>query len=86
MEALVSVFPALVDVVLKGGVVGVLVLVILALVLDRHRLVKEGAKTYRQRDYARLCFTIVKTAADSAGVKYDLSPADAILKDDAAPV
>lgn len=84
MESFASLVPALVDVVLKGGVVGVLIIVIVALSIERTRLVKQGAKTFRQRDHARLCFTIVKTVADQGGLKYDLSPADAILKDDAA--
>lgn len=84
MEALLSSVPQLIDIVQKGGIVGVLLAIVVWQYLDRARLQKEARKTYKQRDHARLCFTIVKAAADTARVPYDLRPADDLLKEDGA--
>lgn len=51
---LLSALPQLASLVEKLGVIGVLLIAVGWLVYERLRLVKQGAKTFRQRDMARL--------------------------------
>lgn len=64
----------------KGGVIGVLILVICAeaygLSLGRKAYLElraELVKTYASRDKYRLGYVVCKTACDAAGLKPDLS-------------
>lgn len=76
--------PQLVDVVLKGGVTGLLIIACFVMAMEIKRLRKQSAATFQQRDKARLALTLVRAAADAAGVKYDLRQIDELMKDDAA--
>lgn len=51
---IVNAFTALAPLVDKLGVVGLLVFAVVGLIWERLRLVKQGAKTFRQRDAAKL--------------------------------
>jgi hypothetical protein len=47
---LLSAIPGLVEVVNKAGVIGLLLLAVGWLIRERLRLIKQGAKSFRQRD------------------------------------
>lgn len=57
----------------KGGIVGVLLIFISALVWEVLRLRKTLTATYRERDKARMALIKCRAALDFANIKVDLS-------------
>lgn len=84
MEAIIGILPQLIDIVNKGGVVGVMLLVTAVLAWEVVRLRKDLTKTYARRDQWRTGFTICKAALDFHEIKVDLSPMQDVLKEDMA--
>ena len=81
MEALVSALPQFAGLIEKGGVVGLLLIIVAVLVREVLRLRAELTKQYGLRDKYRLGFFACKQALDQAGIKIDLSGMDALLKE-----
>jgi hypothetical protein len=84
VEAFLGALPQLVEVVQKGGVVGVMLIVTAVLAWEVWRLRKENTRIYGQRDKWRTGFTICKAALDFNRIPVDLSAMQDVLKEDAA--
>lgn len=65
MDAILGALPQLVDVVQKGGVAGILILISAVLGYEVLRLRKDLSKTYHQRDKWRLAFVKCKAALEA---------------------
>lgn len=74
--------PQLAGVVDKAGVVGLLILACAYLAWDRNRLQKEGRRTYRQRDKARLERERYKSACVNNQIVVDVSDIDKMFQED----
>ncbi len=83
MEAILGSLPQLVEIVQKGGVVGVLLLALGVLGYEVIRLRKELTKTYALRDKWRTGFVICKAALDFNSIKVDLASMQDVLKEEA---
>lgn len=80
---LLSSLPALAGLIEKAGIIGVLLLAVVWLVMERLRLIKQGAKTFRQRDKARLIAERYKAALLGAKLALpDISDVDALFRED----
>lgn len=80
MEQIISLLPQAAELITKGGVVGVLLLVIGVLIYEikrgrkqLHAKNNELASIYNQRDRALLMLMKVKTYAEAKGITVDLS-------------
>lgn len=73
MEAIIGGIPAIAGLIEKGGVIGLLLIIIGVLGNEVFRLRKELTKQYGLRDKFRLGFAICKGECDRAGLKPDLS-------------
>lgn len=74
MQELIAQLPIISGIVEKGGIIGLLLLIMAVLIWERTRLVKELTSTYRDRDKNRLGFVICKGACDANNIKVDLTP------------
>lgn len=81
-HAEISLIQALIPIVEKLGVAGVLCFACWYLWAENRRLKRDLAKVYRLRDKWRTGFTILKVAADGANLKVDLSPMTMLEGDD----
>lgn len=81
MGELVNQLPQLSALIEKGGVVGLMLIVIGVLVREVWRLREELTKQYGLRDKYRLGFALCKKACDDAGLKVDLSMIADLLKE-----
>jgi hypothetical protein len=73
VQELVTQLPLLSGLIEKGGIVGVMLIVIAFLIYDRMRLVKRLEKTFAERDLARAIQIRQKSMIDGAGLKVDLT-------------
>jgi hypothetical protein len=73
MQELVTQLPILSGLIEKGGIVGVLVIVIAFLIWDRVRLVKRMEITFAERDKARAIQIRYKTVLDQRQIAVDVS-------------
>jgi hypothetical protein len=73
MGELLSAVPQLAGIVEKGGVIGLLLLVVVVLGYEVFRLRKELVRTYAQRDQFRLGYAICKAECERNSLHPDLS-------------
>jgi hypothetical protein len=73
MEQLLGSLPQLADLIQKGGVVGLLLIVCGVLVYEVRRLRNEQRQTYAERDAYRLHYTLYKSVCDAHDIKVDTS-------------
>jgi hypothetical protein len=73
MEQLLTALPQLADIVQKGGVVGLLLIVCGVLVWEVARLRKQAAQIFAERENYRLHYAVHKQACDQHGIKVDTS-------------
>lgn len=78
MEQIVAALPQLAELVNKGGVVGLLLLVCGVLVYEVNRLRKQSALTFAERDAYRLHYALYKAACDRENIRVDTSALQAI--------
>lgn len=84
MESIFSSLPQLAGLIEKGGIVGVLLIALAALVWEIRRLRKDLTRTYALRDKWRAGFLICKAALDFNKIAVDLSHMEDVLKEDIA--
>lgn len=82
MQELVGGIAALSGVIEKGGIVGVMLILTAFLGWWSHRLRKQLAAVYRQRDRCRLISVRYRSHLDAAGIKVDISDILEMLGDD----
>lgn len=73
MQEIISALPAISGLVEKGGIVGLLIVMVGVLIYERMRLTKELTATYKERDTWRLRSVIYKQACDGANLHPDMS-------------
>lgn len=73
MQEIIAAIPALSGLIEKGGMIGILVVLIYFLVREILRLRKELAMAYAQRDRERLISVRYRSALDNAGLKVDVT-------------
>lgn len=81
MGDLVGQLPAVAGIIEKGGVVGLLLIVVAVLGWEVIGKRKELAKVYAQRDKYRMGFALCKAECDRANLKPDLSMLNDLLKE-----
>lgn len=74
----ISTLPQLVEIVMKGGVVAVLLIVIFVLGGDYVRLRRQNVSTFKERDAYRLRYVLYKAECDRNNLKVDTSALDPI--------
>lgn len=82
MDAILGALPQLVDIVQKGGVVGLLIIFCGVMAYEVRRLRKLLPKIYRQRDKARMQTERYKSACLSHSIAVDVNDIDAMFKED----
>lgn len=65
--------PKLVAIVEKGGIIGLFIVVVAALIWDRIRLRKDLIETYHERDLCRMVRVRYRAALDANNIKVDIS-------------
>jgi len=73
MQEIVTAIPAISGLIEKGGIIGLLMVLIYFLVREVMRLRKELGIAYGQRDRERYIAVRYKSALDNAGIKVDVS-------------
>lgn len=73
MEAILSALPQLADLIQKGGVTGLMLIIAAVLVYEVRRLRMELGKVYANRDRLALAVVKLKTTCDAHEIKVDLS-------------
>lgn len=73
MEGILGALPALADIIAKGGVVGLMLVVCGVLAWEVMRLRKQSVQVFAERDAYRLAYAVYKQACDAAGLKVDLA-------------
>lgn len=75
----VSVLPALAGIIEKGGIIGVLLIACAVLALEVKRTRKAAARTYLERDVARLKAERYKARLEGENIVVDVSDLDRML-------
>lgn len=73
MQEIVSAIPAVSGLIEKGGIIGVMMILIYFLAREVLRLRKELSRTYAERDRERFLAVRYRSALDHAGIKVDVS-------------
>lgn len=82
MQELLAVLQGATGLIEKGGIIGLMLIVIGVMGYEINRLRKENVRAFRQRDKARLGWTLYRAAAEGAGLKVDVSAMEQFADDD----